>query len=294
VIATGSVPILGKGLGLTTSAATVGVLLIALAGCGGDAETHSDGPNTSAAQGATGGAPEALSLVAVGDSIALAEGCDGCTSFVDLWAKGVAKATGTHVEVSNQAVPNAEATDVLDQIRSDKPLRAELSRADLIVVQIGINDTPWNRLDDPCDAAPKYPVIEWDKITTQCIDRVAKEYEQSLDTILAEIEELRGGKPTALRLTTVYNAVLGDKVDPSWNSPAAVTPSRAANDKFAEIQCRLAKAHGGRCVDVYHAFNGADGASPTTLLATDHTHPSPKGHEVIAGLLLDSGTEPVD
>ena len=162
------------------------------------------------------------------------------------------------------------------------------------MIDVGINDSPWNRLDDPCGAASDYPVIEWSKITDRCIDGVASDYEQALDEILTEVEELRGGEPTALRLANVYNAVIGNHVDPSWDSPDAAAPSIATNDLFAQVQCDLVEQHGGECIDVYRAFNGSDGSKPASeLLASDYTHPSAKGHEVIADLLERSGTGPL-
>jgi lysophospholipase L1-like esterase len=221
-------------------------------------------------------------------------GLDGCTSFVDLWAEHLTRDTGRPVEVTNDAVPNAEAHDVLDQLKKDNATRSAVKDADLIVIAVGINDSPWNRLDDPCDAAPDYPVIRWSKITAGCIERVAADYKLTLDAILTEVDELRAGEPTALRLTNVYNAVIGDHVDPSWDSPDAVAPSKTANDLLAQIQCDLVERHGGDCIDVYSAFNGSDGSKPARqLLASDHTHPSPKGHKVIAQLLAQSGREPL-
>ena len=40
----------------------------------------------------------------------------------------------------------------------------------LRVPAVGINDTPWNRLDDACNAAPRYPVVDWRKITAACTE----------------------------------------------------------------------------------------------------------------------------
>ena len=54
-----------------------------------------------------------------------------------------------------------------------------------------------------------------------------------------------------LRVTTVYNSVIGDLVDPTWNSPAAVKPSTYAVDQMAEAQCEVAEAHDGLCADTY-------------------------------------------
>jgi lysophospholipase L1-like esterase len=255
------------------------LLAIAMAACGDD-----DDPEAKVA-------PEPWSLVAVGDSVAVAvPECDGCTSFVDLWADRVSEDAKRPVEVSNHAVAGAEAAEVLDQVKGDGATRAALKGADLVVVAVGVNDTPWNRRDDPCDAAAEYPVIEWGRITERCISRVADEYETTLDAILDELDTLRAGKPTTLRLTNAYNAVIGNRVDPSWDSPAAVAPSRAATDLFDKAQCRLAEHHGGVCIDVHRAFNGADGSKPAgRFLASDYTHPGPQGHEAIAQLLLDAG-----
>jgi lysophospholipase L1-like esterase len=257
------------------------LLALALAGCGaGDDEAKGDT------------APKSWSLVALGDSIALAvPECDGCTSFVGIWAEGLSQDAKRPVEVSNHAVPGAEASDVLQQVEGDGATRAAIRGADLIVVALGINDTPWNRMDDPCDAAPDYPVIQWARITRRCISRVAGEYETSLEAILDELDTLRAGRPTVLRLTTVYNTVIGNHVDPSWDSPAAVAPSKVANDLFARTQCRLARHHGGVCIDVRRAFNGVDGSRPAKrFLASDYSHPGPEGHRAIAELLLRAGT----
>ena len=208
--------------------------------------------------------------------------------------KSLTQETGRPVDVANHAVPNSEASDVLEQVKNDDATRSAVKDADLIVIDVGINDSPWNLLDDPCNAAPHYPVIQWSKITDGCINRVAGEYKRSLDAILTEINELRAGKPTALRLANVYNAVIGNRVDPSWNSPDAVAPSISANDLFAQIQCDLVEQHRGKCIDVYGAFNGSDGSKPAKqLLASDYTHPSPEGHEIIGKLLVQSGTEPL-
>ena len=268
------------------------VLIFALAGCGGDDASDETSAADAASSTPTG---EAWSLAALGDSVPVAvPECDGCTSFVDLWAESLTQETGTPVEVANHAVPGSEATDVLEQLEKDDATRTAVKEADLIAIDVGINDSPWNRLDDPCNAAADYPVIQWPKITAGCIDRVASEYEQALDAILTEVNELRAGKPTALRLANVYNAVIGNHADPSWDSPDAVAPSISANDRFAQIQCDLVEAHRGECVDVYGAFNGGDGSEPAKqLLAADYTHPSAKGHEIIAQLLARSGTEPL-
>ena len=266
-------------------------LAVVLFACGGG--HASDTSATSANdQSKNGGG---LSLVALGDSIPIAgPECDGCTSFVDLYGKRLGHELNTPVRVDNLAVPDSEASDLLDQVKNDEATRAALKRANVVVIDIGFNDTPWNRLDDPCDAAPKYPVVMWSKITQACTATVVGQYEKTLDAILREVNALRTGRPIALRLANVYNSVIGDHVDPSWDDPAAVAPSKAANNQFARVQCRLVRARGGKCIDVYHAFNGNDGSEPAKrFLASDYTHPNTEGHELIAKLLAQAGYGPL-
>jgi lysophospholipase L1-like esterase len=276
------------GMHRSTGALLVAVTLV-LSGCGDDASDTSAPTPTP-----TVGRPS-WSVVALGDSVGMSlPDCGGCTSFVDLWADEVAEQTGTDVAVANYAIPDGEATDVLAQVTGDDEVRDALSAADVVVVTIGINDSPWNRLDDPCGAAPDYPMVEWEAITRGCTSLVVRQYADVLGQVLAEVDELRAGQPTALRVVTVYDAVLGDHVDPGWDDPAAVGPAVLANELLAGAQCLVAEAHDGRCIDVLHAFNGADGHQPAAeLLAADHTHPSPAGHEAIAALLADAGLEPL-
>ena len=120
---------------------TTGFLVLALAftACGGD-----DEPVAESAP------PPARSLVALGDPPA----------WVDGWAA---------VEVSNHGVPDAEASDVLAQVKHDTATRTALEGADLIVVALG--------------AA-----------------RVTGEDATTLEAIFDELDTVRADSRTALRL----------------------------------------------------------------------------------------------
>ena len=185
-------------------------LTLSLSGCG---DHGSETPPPTAK-------PQSWSVVALGDSVGMSlPDCGGCTSFVDLWADQVSEQSGAEVVVANEGIPGGEATDVLHQVTGDEEVRAALGAADVVVVTLGINDSPWNRLDDPCGAAPDYPTIEWEAITPSCTSRVVNEYAAVLDQVLAELDALRAGEPTALRVVTVYDAVLGDDVDLGGTTP---------------------------------------------------------------------------
>jgi hypothetical protein len=83
------------------------------------------------------------------------------------------------VELSN--VPADGAAQLYAKRLTDPSLRKAVARSDVVLVGIGFNDTPWNRPDDPCNAAPRYAVVAWTKITPSCITSVTADFKQTLD-----------------------------------------------------------------------------------------------------------------
>jgi lysophospholipase L1-like esterase len=161
-------------------------------------------------------------------------------------------------------------------------------------VNVGFNDTPWNRIDDPRHVAPQYPVMRWQKITTECARRVTADYRRQLDATLSQIDDLREGKRTEVRVVTVYKSTIGDDVDPSWGSPGAARVSVEGNNLFARAQCEEATAHRGLCADVYHGMNGPEGTRPAApCLGPDYTHLNQDGHTLVAHTLEQLGYSPL-
>jgi lysophospholipase L1-like esterase len=230
-----------------------------------------------------------LRLVTIGDSIPFAQGdCAYCASFTSLWAADIQKSTGIVVQALNQSSHDG-LTDqgLLERIRTRQPMRDAVAAADIVVVSIGHNSTPWNREDDTCDGSVDFV---WANYTAACIDAATKDHEANLNAILDEVLALRHGAPTAIRVDVDYNDIIGDSTLP----PGGDDVSRKVIDAFAAATCRAAEAHGAVCVDVYHAFNGADGSHDAgNLLAGDHTHPSALGQSTIADLLIASGLSPL-
>jgi lysophospholipase L1-like esterase len=259
----------------------------------------------------TGAAPH-WNLVAIGDGLAHPSSCDGCTDFVQLYGEAITEATGMPVEVDNRAfvqfsnVPAVQATQLLNDLLTDQSMRDAIAGADIVLVNVGFNDTPWNRLDNPCGASNyTATVIRWDEITPGCTARVVGEYKQTLDEIFTEIDELRGcwtpkgepttcsergGKDTALRLATVYN----DWIGYDDTTTAALAPSELADEMFVDAQCWVVVMHGGRCADLFHVLNGPKGTEDAgPYLVQDHTHLNQKGHQRVADALIALGLSPL-
>jgi lysophospholipase L1-like esterase len=163
-------------------------------------------------------------LVALGDSIPAGRPreCRCKAGFVTLFARMLKRP----VVVRNLAVPGANSADLLSLLR-----RRGGVHADIALVMIGHNDTPWLRPHG------------------------------SLRQNLAAILDLVHAPD--VRVANFYDDGDGD-------------PRVVAAD--ARLICEVARQHGARCADVYHAFK-------PSLLAPDNTHPNAAGQRLIARLL---------
>jgi lysophospholipase L1-like esterase len=269
------------------AAAVLGVAATALAATSGAAPTST----------ATPVAP--LHLVVLGDSTAQASRCPGCTDYAHLYAQDIQRATGRVVQVDNRGAPRdgflpmLQGTQALANVYADQSLRRAIADADVVVVGLGFNDTAWNRFDDPCEATPDYPIIHWDEISEDCQRRVTHENKQTLDVLLTQVNQLRGGKPTLLRVVSSYDNVIDDTGDPGWDTPDGRRVAKRGNTLMTSAQCELAGFHGGRCADVLHTFNGPGVDASAQRYLVDGTHLNQAGHRQVARLLADLGYSPL-
>ena len=213
-----------------------------------------------------------LSYVALGDSLLFAaeEDCNGCTSAAVLYGKRMAADLGIPVDVHNLTMHNSLTSPMLLDYfgrgvklgRDPEDLFTAVAGADVISVTIGYNDasTPDNNI----------------------IPALRTSYEAHLDGILSRIVELRAGKPTAIRVTNLYN-----NGGPAWT---------AVVEAMNEVACAVARRHDAICVDLYVPFMGPRGAGPVEsgYLGADVTHPSQLGMEVISDALFMAGYAPLD
>jgi lysophospholipase L1-like esterase len=272
------------------------VLALIVAACSG-APAGSPSPQGSAAN-PSGSSGAGLRLVSVGDSIPYGQqDCDDCEAFPALFGASIQETTGVAVEVDNLSQHDGNtAARFVEELKGEahKPTREALAAADIVIVTIGHNDVPWGALDDTCDADHGFfdgnESAPWDVLVGPCLQTEAERYRKNLDGILTQIVDLREGRPTVYRFTNQYNDIPGDRCCP----PEAIAVSKTTKDTFNKVACEVAEAHGFICIELYHAFNGSNGDEDAgDLLAPDHTHPSAKGHELIAQLLIDAGLAPL-
>jgi CubicO group peptidase (beta-lactamase class C family)/lysophospholipase L1-like esterase len=251
-------------------------------------------PPTDTAPSPTEPAITPWSLVAVGDSIPYnsPDDCYGCTGFVDRYAAAITQATGHPVEVQNLSQHNGLRIDnLLDELKTDTGRREALASADIIIVSIAHNDTPWNDNNDPCDG-PSTDNIDWSKFSPTCGAAAAEVFRPKFESAFAQIVALRAEKPTIFLTINAYNDWIGlPGVDISAEGTEA---TQEVLDAWNAMICKAAQANSFTCADIYHAFNGPDGLTPAPdFIAADTVHPSDKGNEVIAQVLADLGYTPL-
>lgn len=287
----------------------IGLAVILLAGCGpasptappSAASTPASAPPSSAAPSSAtpSASPSAteeagLVLAAFGDSITAVPGstCPGCTPFVDRYAEALTEATGESVAIRNLARPSLRVEVLLQELMAGSSMQDAAASADAVIVGVGNSDAPWNITDDACDGpATAVELVPWDRYSAECIATEVERFRPAFDALFERIVELRAGQPTILRTINRYNDWIGfDGVVP----PEAVEISVAYNVAWNAMICATAEADGFACGDVGAAFNGADGRTASgDLLAADYLHPSDKGYERIAEVLVELGFAPL-
>ena len=200
-------------------------------------------------------------------------------SFLDAYA-ALLKTGGRPVAVSQLA--GGQYTTMLVLSKLENPdVAAEVQHADIIVLSVGGNDVdPFGLFPDgTCSATQAWK---------DCLAAYAPDFEANTDKILTKIEQLRGGKPTAIRVLGADNPFVGLSEAP--------TPTFGA-DFFAQVAtaetnaaCEVAAKHHAACVDFLHVFSGPKATDdPAKYLAKDHSHPGDLGIATIADLLMKSG-----
>ncbi len=272
-----------SGLVLVVAAAS-----LVMAGCSSSGETASSPSSTPSP------AAPPLSLVVVGDSIPFNsnQDCPGCRGFVSRYADALGKATGREVAVKNRS----EHTGLtLPGLMKDLPdQQGELSGADAIIIGIAHNSFPLNDRA-PCGSPVDQgtgAITDWSKVDDACSARSTTTSRPVYDELYSTVAGWRAGKPTILLTLNRYNDWIGFEQANLTSEQEQQTV--ALHDAWNTMLCDSAASNGFECVDVYHAFNGADGSRPSAdLLADDYTHPSQLGNDEIARLLAGRGFAPL-
>ena len=225
-------------------------------------------------------------VVAIGDSVTAGTNCD-CTPFPELYAKDLADKYDIKTYIRNDGQSGETSQDVLDDLRSDGAVQADIAKADIVVVTIGANDfgseydqgrggTLRRRRRSGLRAGRSRPAAgQPDR--DRAADRSAPRRRADCGPAHRLLERVRGRR--------CRQAV---------DDEARTRPERQADPCDESRSTTSPRTSEATYVDLYTPFKGADGGDdPTQLLADDGDHPNAAGHKLIAQTLLDAGTDPL-
>lgn len=257
------------------------MVALGLAGCwGGDSSSEPDPDSASKTSSTVSGEPENFTYVALGDSWPEGDQCStSCRTFPQVHAEGLSNSLGEHVTLHNlagspqpyfQTPGGGGSTGLLKALRTDEAFRDEVATGDIIVISTGPNDL--ERIGETIENGTC-----GGKNDTACVAELDRRWHRDFDAILAEIEELRAGQPTAIRLVNAGNP---------FNEPSLSPPTlrgwEAAFEALTDAMCDNAKEHDVVCVDVRPVLNGPDFKQPVN----DSTQES---MDAVGELLLETG-----
>jgi lysophospholipase L1-like esterase len=227
--------------------------------------------------------------VALGDSVPYGAGDVAGRSFVPLFARFIEEDTGADVRFDNLSTDGGTARDLLGQLKDDPKVRRAVKRAEILTISIGANDLESH--------LPDYASKTCGGRDNQaCFRKAVAQFKPTWAALLGEVLRLRKGR-SIIRVTNDYNPFPG-------NARAAANLGAHIPDVFTPYlrqlnayRCSSAEHVGILCADVAKAFNGAntnESAFAKGLIGTDEfSHPSGKGHRLIAQLLRSLGYRPL-
>ncbi len=263
---------------LVAAVATVAVLLTAA--------VARSSPRLSAAQITAGSMP--LQIVALGDSDTTASGDPTRLGWVGRYARLLRQSLGLRVVVSNLAQNGRTSSQLLAEVRSDTTTRAAVKQADIVLLGIGgadlnAGDARWGARKCKDEA---------------CYARDLRAFGRNFETTVTAIRHLRSSQRVVLRAITLPNALPGaEDVIPPFLKPVAARIGVYQAEALRRAICGSVARHGGRCIDVLHAFNGPDGTENAyakgLMNHAECCYPSAKGQQLMAELLFKTGLKPL-
>lgn len=271
----------------------VAAIAMILAACGATTPAPATATEQPTATQAPTGAPIATDIpatsgpswtyVAFGDSWPFGAHCNGCKAFPSLYADGLAATREYPVDFVNLTTNGGTSQDLLNSILTSQKIRGTDVReavmsADIIVISTGGND-----LGPAFDSYVAGTCGGADQL--DCFREVAEGWRVSFEGILTEIDALRDGKPTAIRLVANSNEFLADPglielFGPEFGLEGGAVITALHHD----VLCEVAARHGATCVDLRPVLNGANFDKPQDVNTQE-------AMQAVADALLASGVD---
>jgi lysophospholipase L1-like esterase len=201
--------------------------------------------------------------VALGDS--LAAGVGARRGYVSRYAEHLQSETGARLRVNNLGLSGQTSTQLLHSIRNDPEMRKALGGAEIVTLNIGLNDLGLARssYESGTCGGPQ---------NEACLREVVDRVERNWDAIINEISSLRSTENTIIRTMGLgYTPRTEGVFGPYLGRVTRHIASSAADAGIPYVEVRLADEG----------------------MSEDGLHPNDKGYRVIAERLRSLGYEPL-
>jgi lysophospholipase L1-like esterase len=220
------------------------------------------------------------SYVALGDSLAAGTGASH-EGYVDRYAAYLETDTGAQVSITNLGRDGQTSSELLHALRNDPSWRRAVGEADVLTVNIGLNDlgrAAGTYENGTCGGADNQ----------DCLREVVQTVEGNWNATIADLLGLRSTNDAIIRAAGLgYTPYL----DPEG------ADDRRSSDELDDFQ--VFKPYLEE-LNRYFATTATDNGIPYAevsldggYLSQDGVHPNDEGYEVIAGRLRDLGYSPL-
>jgi lysophospholipase L1-like esterase len=226
---------------------------------------------------------EVWQYTALGDS--LAAGLDDSRGgYVPRYRDYLQADTGRTVNLINRGVSGWTSEDLLNALRTDDALRAQIANSQIVTWNIGANDFQ--------NAALSYRNGTCGGTDNQdCLRAAVAGFKTNWNAIVAQILSLRSPSNTIIRTMDYYNP--GVNLARLFGVLPVIKPYLDDVSRFiilSAINNRILPAR------IYLAFNGTSGeldAGARGYLSSDGIHPNDTGHDIIAAQFRALGYQPL-
>jgi lysophospholipase L1-like esterase len=184
-----------------------------------------------------------------GDSWPHGSHCNGCKPFPTLYADGIKEKTGHPVTFEDLTINGGDSGSLLKDLQTQDAARQAAAGADIIVISTGGND-----LEEPFYAWQTGTCGGKDKLS--CFRTTATKVGRNFDQLLAAVQTLRSGKPTAVRVLTNSNEFLSDPGLISAFGANAAKDGAIITALMHDAECAAAAKNHVRCIDLRPILNG--------------------------------------
>lgn len=253
-------------------------IAVAISGCAAGTTGSPSASDAVAASASASNTESAWTLLVFGDSWPFGAHCDGCRPWPTLYAEGLRTATGQTIDFKNRATNGGTAQELAATIKSSPSVRADIETADIVAISIGAND-----LEPAFDAWSAGTCGGADKL--DCFRDITETLRTTFEGMLTEIDGLRAGKPTAVKVIANSNEFLFDVgLMAAFGSDFGKTGGVTITTMMRDMYCGVAAAHNAACIDLGLALNGPDLLTPADIN-------SQATMQKVADLLVESGVD---